>query len=95
MKELIRTKVNEFNLKDAITIEELEIMRENIPYISVEQIFNTSNAINLEKRKLELFLNGVMLTYNKDDGIYKIYNDNKFMGLGIIKNNLLKRDVVI
>ena len=95
MKELIRIKVNEFNLEDAITIEELEIMRENVPYISIEQIFNTRDDINLDKRKLELFLNGVMLTYNKSEGVYRIYNDNKFIGLGIVKNNLLKRDVII
>jgi len=27
--------------------------------------------------------------------LYSIYNNNEFIGLGIVKNKLLKRDVVI
>lgn len=95
MKELIRTKVNKFNLEDAITIEELEIMRENVPYISVEQLFSTSDELNLDIRKLELFLNGVMLTFKEVDGIYRIYSNKAFIGLGTVRNNLLKRDVIL
>ena len=32
---------------------------------------------------------------DKQDGIYKIYNNNKFIGIGIIKNSLLKRDIIL
>ena len=43
-----------------------------------------------------MFLNGVNLTQNYNDGIYKIYNENnKFVGIGILENNLLKRDIVL
>ena len=61
--------------------------------------FSITNAINineiLENRKLELFLNGVKLTYKLNDGIYRIYNNDKFIGLGIVENELLKRDIVL
>ena len=43
----------------------------------------------------ELFFNGVMLTFEKEDGLYKVYNSGEFLGLGIIKNKLLKRDVIV
>ena len=49
----------------------------------------------LEDAKLKLFLNGVKLTYNNKDGIYKIYNKNRFIGIGTIKNKLLKRDIIV
>jgi len=51
--------------------------------------------IKLNDRKKELFLNGVNLTYNMEDGLYRIYNNEQFLGLGIVKKKLLKRDVVI
>ena len=47
------------------------------------------------KYEKELFLNGVQLTFNEQDDVYRIYNNNIFLGLGIVKNNLLKRDIII
>ena len=95
MKELVRTRVDEFSLENAIDIKELENSKENLQYITIEEIFNNSEKIDLDKRKLELLLNGVMLTVDKDDGIYRIYHQGKFIGIGIIKNRLLKRDVIV
>ncbi len=95
MKELIRTKVDNFSLENAISIEELESMRENVTHISIEELFRSNEAINLNDRKLELFLNGVMLSFKESDGIYRIYNQKKFIGLGVVQAQLLKRDVVI
>jgi len=50
----------------------------------------------LNNKKLELFLNGVKLNTMLEDGICKIYNDKKsFVGIGEIKDNKLKRDIII
>ena len=95
MKDLERTSVDIFSIENAITLEELENRKENVKFIEIEDIFSNKEKIILDEKKLKLFLNGVMLTYELPDGIYKIYNDNRFIGLGIIKNRLLKRDVVI
>ena len=35
------------------------------------------------------------LTRELEDDVYRVYTDNRFIGLGIIKNKLLKRDIVI
>lgn len=97
MKELVRTKINDFKIQDAITIDEI---KENISLtskkiITIEQIFKDRQRIELNERKKELFLNGVRLTFEKPNDIYRIYNNNDFIGLGIIENNLLKRDVIL
>ena len=96
MKELKRTKVGEFEIEDAIKIQELEneeIKQSN--FITLEKYFDKNEKIVLEDAKLKLFLNGVKLTYNNKDGIYKIYNKNRFIGIGTIKNKLLKRDIIV
>ena len=94
MKELNRTQVGEFKIEDSITIEELE-KSTYYNFITIEKYFDMCKNINLNEKKLQLFLNGVQLTYNLDDGIYKIYSDEKFIGIGTMKNNLLKRDIII
>lgn len=97
MVNLQRTKVDNFNLRQAVTIEEIkdnsEIVQTKI--ISIEEIFKNKEEIILNDYKLNLFLNGVKLTAEKQDGVYRIYNKGEFIGLGIIENNLLKRDVII
>ena len=95
MKELQRTKVNKFDIKDAISLEDLDNVNLEERIISIEKIFKDNLTINLNDRKLELFLNGVQLTYDLNDGVYRIYNNSNFIGLGIVKNKLLKRDIVI
>ncbi len=101
MKSLKRTQVGQFRIEDATTIEELENNINDYNYINnkiikIEDLFNKNKAIQLEEKKLRLFLNGVKLTQKYEDGIYKIYNENnEFIGLGIIDKNLLKRDIII
>ena len=92
MKELKRTQVGEFKIEDAITIEELE---QNQTCITIENYFRQNKNINLNEKKLQLFLNGVQLTWLLPDGVYKIYNNEHFIGIGTVKNNLLKRDIII
>ena len=94
MKDLIRIKVDEFKIEDSISIEELEVDVSN-KIITVEEIFKNKPKIDLNNKKNELFLNGVLLSYEFDDGLYRIYKNNNFIGLGIVKNKLLKRDVII
>lgn len=98
MKELTRTKVDKFTIENSITIEELkENPNEEVnkKIITIEDLFKDKGKIVLNNRKKELFLNGVRLTIEKPNDIYKVYNENEFIGLGIVENNLLKRDIII
>ena len=96
MKDLKRLQVGEFNIKDSIKIDDKttkEDIEKNI--ITIEKLFEDKKKINLDNKKLILFLNGVKLSNKNEDGIYRIYNLDKFIGIGIIKSGLLKRDIVI
>lgn len=97
MKNLRRTKVDEYEIEKSITIEELKENKTKVEenLISIEEAFILKPKIELQPKGLELFLNGVQLTYKLPDEIYRIYSKGTFIGLGIIKNELLKRDVVI
>ncbi len=98
---LNRIQVGQFSIENSITIEELE-KEFNLnsksfgkKIITIENIFRENKSISLNDRKLQLFLNGVKITQNYEDGVYKIYNKGTFIGIGIIKENLLKRDIII
>ncbi len=93
-----------FDIKNSITINDLEQNIDNQDYllnhiISIEEFFKLAygkeNNICLNNRKLELFLNGVKLSFDEEEGLYRIYNHEKeFIGIGSIKEGLLKREIV-
>ena len=97
MKELRRTRVGEFEIKNTVNIEDiknnLELLEENI--ITIEKFFENKEQIQLNDKELELFLNGVKLSKDKENNIYRVYNNNKFIGLGVVEENKLKRDIII
>lgn len=102
MKSLKRIQVGDFKIEDSITIEELNnIIQKNEldktkTIIILEKLFEKIPSIKLDNRKLELFLNGVMLTQKQNEGVYKIYNQkDEFIGTGTIKDTLLKRDIIL
>lgn len=93
MKELKRTKVGNFNIEQAITLGQLQ-EKENIKIITIEEMFKDKEEIILEDSKIILLLNGVKMNMKKPNGIYRIYNkQNKFIGLGIVQNKILKIDI--
>lgn len=93
MQNLVRTKVDKFKIEDAIELEKVE---KNMKLLSIEEVFCDKEKIVIDNSKVTFFLNGVKLTYNMSDGVYRIYEENlNFLGLGIIENKLLKRDVII
>lgn len=95
MKNLKRLQVGEFNIKDAVYIDKIDFKNVNDHLITPEEILRGIPCINLGEKKLKLFLNGVQLTANNIDGLYKIYVANKFIGTGTIKKGLLKRDIIL
>lgn len=101
MKELNRVKVGKFEIEQAITIEELENNISNQEFlqqhfISIEKAFEDKKSIKIEEKRLKHFLNGVKLSFNLKDDLYKIYDEkNNFIGIGSVENNLLKREIIL
>ena len=96
MKELHRTKVGEFLLKDSFKISEIEEKNEIEKYlITIESFFYNKEKIELSANDLTRFLNGVKIKMLKNNEVYRIYSNNIFIGTGVVSNNTLKRDIVI
>jgi tRNA pseudouridine55 synthase len=98
MKELNRLQVGDFKIENSVTISELKENKESaVKYIiTIEQFFKDKEKIVLDNKQLEQFLNGVKLQTPLQDGICKIYNnENLFIGLGIVQDGALKRDVIV
>ena len=95
MKNLERLQVGEFNIEKSVLIDEVNIENIEKYLYTLEDILKDTPKLNLNSKKLKLFLNGVQLTVKEAEGLYKIYVDNKFIGTGTVKKNLLKRDIII
>ena len=98
MKELKRTMVGDFRIENAVTIKELQSkLNENdlSDIISIEEIFKDNKNIELSGNNIEKYLNGVKISVKYGDGIYNIYFNGEFNGIGIVSDGKLKRDIVL
>ncbi len=107
MKELNRTKVGDFKIEDSIKVKELEenILKNNLSkIIKIEELFKEKEKVELTDNEIKKYLNGVQIPINEiysktnnndNEEICRVYYKNKFIGLGVIKNEKLKRDIVI
>ena len=101
MKELNRTRVGEFGIEQAVKISDIvndgeintDVIEKN--FISIEKFFEEKKSISLNDYNLFRFLNGVKVDVGLDDGIYRVYNKNIFVGIGIVQNCKIKRDIII
>ncbi len=74
--------------------ENLQFFEKRI--IKIEDMFQEQSKITLSEKKLELFLNGVKLSSNLNDGICRVYNDkDEFIGIGEVSERKIKRDIVV
>ena len=68
MKDLKRTKVGDFEIKEAITIDELKEKFEKNDFsdvITIENIFKDMPKIELNENNIKQYLNGVKITEKK------------------------------
>lgn len=92
MTSLNRVQSGIFNINQAIKLE--DVSEDKI--ISLEKLFEDEIILKSDVDKL---LNGIKLHYDLKDGMYKLYvfeDDNKkFIGLGMIKNKYLYREIIL
>ncbi len=97
MVELTRLKNGNFDIKDSIPLYEFlklnyEEMKKRI--ISIDDYYTDLKRINMDEIEYTKFVNGVKLEYNEQDKLVKVYENNKYKGLGQIKDGILKRYLV-
>ena len=81
MKSLLRTRVGKFKIEDQEKVIDIEDILEN--------------RIDIKNSDLSKLLNGVKLEVKESNGLYNIYCENKYIGIGEVSNNKLKRKIII
>ncbi|MEG0073669.1 MAG: tRNA pseudouridine(55) synthase TruB [Clostridia bacterium] len=97
MTELIRLKSGDFKLKDSIELTEyikLDYLDMLKKVVTIEQYYRENKRIVLENDEVFKFLNAVSIDMDSSDKLVRVYNNNKFIGIGDIKDNKLKRYLV-
>lgn len=97
MVELERIQTGNFKIENSIKLYDFlkldyEDMLDRI--ISIEEYYKESKKINMSKEDFIKFINGVRFDINTQESIIRVYFNNKFKGLGIVENNVMKRYIV-
>lgn len=96
MSQLQRTMCGRFKLSDSINMNELQninLVKSKI--ITAEELFADKLKIKLKNEDILKLINGVKLYTKNSNDIYKIYNENdEFIGLGQVIDNMLKREYI-
>lgn len=97
MVDLIRLKNGNFDIKDSVPLYDFlklnfEEMKKKV--ISIEDYYSDLKRVNMDKDEYTKFFNGMKLEYNEQDKLVKVYENNKYRGLGQIKDGILKRYLI-
>ena len=87
MLSIQRTRCGNFDLLSSFTISDLE--QNNYQIINLDSLFEY-NSIVLNEIEIEKILNGVYIYPNTQDGEYKVYGKNQFLGIGQIEDGVLR-----
>lgn len=97
MIELTRLQTGNFKIEESIKLYDFlkldyEDMLEKV--ISIEKYFEDKKRVNLNQDMYKEFLNGVQFEVEASDGIVRVYSENRYRGLGTIKEKVLKRYII-
>lgn len=88
MQCILRTRCGGFFLKDAFDLDDIKSGKFNI--IDCKDVFEYK-SLYLDKKQTEKILNGQTIKIDShESGIFKLFDDNLFLGLGEIKDNNLR-----
>ncbi len=95
MSKLKRTASGIFNFDNGVSVEEFKACTNPEKYL-----ISPENAVDFEKIILSNYeaqriLNGLFDRYDLKDGVYRVYNEREFWGIGSVKKGILKIDAYI
>lgn len=93
MTGLRRTRVGEEDLGRAFTLETIEKMVSENDFsflVSIENYFKFPKVDIEDENDLKLFVNGQRCKKRINEGKYRVYSKNNFIGLGEVTKGLLK-----
>lgn len=89
MIALNRTKTGRFAISDAKYID--EISGEAI--ISMEKILE--NSFEIKENMINKLINGMTIKCELENGLYNLYCNDKYLGIGEVVNKNLKRKIIV
>ena len=90
MSALTRTKSGKFTLENAVTVDELMSSAEPEKYIIPADFAVDFDRLRLDEKQARKILDGVYEDYGFSDGVYRVYNEDEFWGIGETKEGRLK-----
>ena len=86
---LERIQTGDYSLENAYDLEDIS----EDAIISIEELF--ADRIDLDEKDESKLLNGMNIQVGNEDGIYNVYINNKYYGLGEVIDGKLKRFIIV
>ncbi len=90
MSYLCRSKSGIFSMENGVSVEEFISSNNPEGYLLPPDIAVDFDKLVLTKGQAQKILDGVYEDYGFKDGIYRVYNQSEFWGVGIAENGALK-----
>lgn len=92
LKNLQRVRVGNFTLENSATLDDLKLSPEKF-LLPVENCLDFRKFF-LPQHRIKAFLNGLPTNTRAENGIVKVYADEKFLGVGKIFNGELRSEKI-
>lgn len=90
MSGLVRTASGKFTIENAVSVEEFKNSDNPEKYIIPSDYAVDFSKLVLSKERAQKILDGVFENYGYADGVYRVYNQDDFWGIGQVKDGVLK-----
>lgn len=97
MVDLTRLKNGSLDIKDSIDLYDflkLSFEEMNKKIITIDEYYADLKKIYLLENDFKKFINGIKTEFQEQDKMVRIYNNNKYIGLGEIKDKCLKKYLI-
>lgn len=90
MSKLTRTACGVFNMQNGVNPQELfDSVNPEQYLIKADSVINFEK-LNLTKIQAQKILDGVYENYGFSDGVYRVYNQSNFIGVGTVNDGILR-----
>lgn len=90
MSKLTRTKCGIFTMENGISVDEFKSSADVEKYIIASDEAVSFDKLNLTSGQAQKILDGVYENYGFNDGVYRVYNQGAFIGVGKVENGILR-----
>ena len=95
MSALCRTRCGVFTLDNGVGVEEFKESNQAEKYLLDSDIAVDFEKLNLTAKQAQKILDGVYEDYGFKNGIYRVYNEGDFWGVGRAENGKLKIEAYV